>query len=318
MNPPDSAPGFGSGGPVHVIIGGTGALGSATARRLLDAGERVRIMTRSPERATALAGAGAEVVQGNLLDRASLERACEGVAGVLAAAHAIFGRGRESSEQVDGKGHRALIDVARQAGVRRFVYTSVHDFGSAYDRVPFFRIKRETEAYLKASGLAYTILRPTAFIESHAHELIGQPIMTTGKAILFGRGEQPRNFVAADDVAQVAVLALREGRFAGAVIAIGGPGHHTNMDVVRLYEAKSGRSAKVARVPLALLRVGAVATRPFHPGLSQVLRISVLTETVGQGFEPPAGQEPLPVTFRSLGDWVTAKVAAEVAAGPPA
>ncbi len=81
-----------------LIVGGTGSLGNATARRLLGKRRSVRVMTRTPEKATDLQKLGAEVVQGDLLDKASLARACRGVEKVLASAHSILGRGREASK----------------------------------------------------------------------------------------------------------------------------------------------------------------------------------------------------------------------------
>ncbi len=86
-----------------LIVGATGILGRETARLLLDAGHHVRALARSPMKAADLKEAGADVMQGDLLDRPSLERACEGVEAVLAAAHAILGRGKYSSEHVDGE-----------------------------------------------------------------------------------------------------------------------------------------------------------------------------------------------------------------------
>ena len=76
---------------MFLIVGGTGAMGSAAARLLLQRGHKVRVMTREPQRAAALKELGAEVVQGDLRDKASLARACAGMDGVLAAAHSILG-----------------------------------------------------------------------------------------------------------------------------------------------------------------------------------------------------------------------------------
>lgn len=293
---------------MNLIVGGTGALGSAIARRLLAAGEPVRVMTRTPERAAGLAADGAEVVQGDLLEPDSLASACQGADAVVAAAHSVFGRGRAASVHVDGRGHRDLIDAARLAGVRHFIYTSVYDYGPPYHAVPFFRIKYEVEEHLKASGVAYTILRPTAFMESHAHALIGEPILRKGKTVLFGRGEQPRNFVAVDDVARIAVMALSDPSLAGQTVAVGGPEHLTNMDVVRLYERVSGRAAKVTHVPLGVLRVAWRLVRPVHPGLSQVIQAGILTETTGERFDAPPLQERFGVEPTRLKDWVLQRV----------
>jgi uncharacterized protein YbjT (DUF2867 family) len=206
-----------------LIVGGGGVLGSLVVGRLLAAGERVRVMSRTPAIAESLRVAGAEVVQGDLLDRDSLVRACAGADAVVAAAHSMLGRGRHASVHVDGHGHRQLFDVAKAAGVRHIVYTSVYDYGEAYRPVTFFRIKMEVERYLQTSGIDYTILRPTAFMEYHAHVLIGEPVLAGRTVVLFGRGEQPRNFVAADDVAQVVNIALRDRSLAGATIDVAGP-----------------------------------------------------------------------------------------------
>jgi len=64
------------------------------------------------------------------------------------------------------------------------------------------------EEYLRNNGLPYTFLRPTAFFETHAHMLIGEPLLEKGKIPIYGRGENPRNFIAAKDVAQITLLAL--------------------------------------------------------------------------------------------------------------
>lgn len=293
---------------MNLIVGGTGALGSAIARRLLSAGRPVRVMARTPGKATGLAAEGAEVVQGDLLDRGSLTSACQGAEVVVAAAHSLFGRGRSASVHVDGRGHRDLIDAAKSAGVRHFIYTSVYDFGSAYHAVPFFRIKYEVEEHLKASGLGYTILRPTAFMESHAHMLLGEPILRKGKTVIFGRGEQPRNFVAADDVAQVAVLALSDRALVGQTVDVGGPETLTNMDVVRLYERVSGLTAKVTHVPLGVLHVMSRLMRPVHPGLSQVIQAGILADTTDQRFDARPLQERFGIELTRLEDWVAQRV----------
>ena len=299
---------------MFLIVGGTGALGSAATRLLLQRGYKVRVMTREPQRA-ALEKLGAEVVQGDLRDKTSLARACDGVDGVLAAAHSIMGRGAESSVQVDSLGHKWLINVAQEAGVRHFVYTSAFGVSPTHP-AEFYRIKHEVEQYLQHSGLAHTILRPTAFMESHAHMLIGQPILEKGKVQLFGQGENPRNFVAAQDVAQFAAMALTLPQMAGATIDIGGPENWTNMEVVRLYERLAGKRAKVSHVPLGMLRVMAGIVRPFHPGLSQVMKTSIWFDTTDQTFDPRPTLHKYPIPLTKLESWVEKQVESDLASVP--
>lgn len=286
-----------------LIIDGTGSLGTAVTRRLLTQGQAVRIMTRTPAKAQALQNLGAEIIQGDLRDADSLATACQGADSVLAAAHSIMGRGSEASKYIDERGHKWLIDAVKAAGVRRFVYVSVRE-ASPHSAVPFFRIKYAVEQYLRASGLEFVILRPAAFMESHAHMLIGQPILEKGKVSLFGKGKNPRNFVAADDVAHFAVIALNEPQAAGQIISVDGPEDLTNMQVVALYEAVADCNAKVSHVPLGILRVMSVLLRPLHPGLSQIMQLSILEDTTDQTFDMRATLQKYPMTLTRLEDWV--------------
>jgi uncharacterized protein YbjT (DUF2867 family) len=292
-----------------LVVGGSGSLGSALTRRLLASGARVRVMTRRPEAAGALRDEGAEVVAGDLLDRASLIRACAGADAVVASAHAMLGRGRQASVHVDLTGHQHLVEAARLNRVGHFVYTSVYDFGPAFQAVPFFRIKLDVEQHLRASGLAHTIVRPTAFMEMHAHELIGAPILANRRVVLFGRGEQPRNFVAVDDVARCIVRVLHDASLAGGVLDVGGPDNLTNMDVVRIYERLGGQRARVSHLPVPALRLASLLARPFYPGLSQVFQAGVLGDTVDQRFDASGLEARLGFPLTRLEDWVSARLA---------
>lgn len=294
-----------------LIVGGTGALGRATTEKLLAQNKSVRILTRTRAKAQDLQKTGAEVVRGDLRDQKSLTRACQGIDMVLASAHSIMGRGSEASKYIDAQGHKWLIDAAKMAGVQHFVYVSA--LGAApHHPVPFFRIKYEIEQYVRNSGLSFTILRPTAFMESHAYGFIGKPILETGKVTLFGKGENPRNFVAAADVAHFAVLALLEPQTAGTVLEIGGPENITNMQVVHLYEEIAGRQAKVSHVPLGILRVMAPLLRPFHAGLSQIMKASIMFDTTDQTFDMSTMLQQYPLTLTRLEDWAQNHVPADL------
>ncbi|MCI0514511.1 SDR family oxidoreductase, partial [candidate division KSB1 bacterium] len=167
---------------MNLIIGATGNLGGAVARLLLNEGQSVRAMTRTPDKADALKKLGAEIIIGDVRDRQSLDRACQGIEKIFAASHSFEGKGKSSPQIVDGQGNRNLIDAAKAAGVKHLVLTSA--LGARPDHpVDFFRLKYQTEQYLQNSRLSYTILRPAAFMESWV-EMIAQPILTTGKATI--------------------------------------------------------------------------------------------------------------------------------------
>lgn len=151
-----------SNGRTVLVTGATGKQGGATARHLLRRGFHVRALTRSPDRpaADALREDGAEVVQGDLDDRASVDRALDGAYGVFSVQN-FWETGYQ--REVD-QGIR-LIEAGQEAGVQHFVYSSV---GSAHrdTGLSHFESKWEIEQYLRASGLPHTIFRPVWFMEN--------------------------------------------------------------------------------------------------------------------------------------------------------
>lgn len=217
------------------------------------------------------------------------------------------GRGEESSEAIDDIGHRALIDAAKQAGVEHFIYTSV--VGAAADHpIDFWRNKARVERYLQESGLQYTIIRPTAFMEMHAYQLVGKAVMEGKRVVLFGRGKNPRNYVAAEDVAKAIVGALKIPSLRGEILEIGGPENLTAHQVVAIFERVSGRKSKVTHVPLAVLRAMSRVIRPMHPGVSRVIKAGVINETTDQTFDPSLMRSRIPITLTRLEDWARSRI----------
>lgn len=260
-----------------LVIGATGALGRPVVRLLRERGVNVRAACRHPEQGADLAALGAETVACDLTDPASLAAACRGVPRVLAAAHGLLGRGRWRSENVDDAGHRSLFAAARAAGVRRLVYTSA--FGATPDHpVDFFRTKHAVELALASSGVDAVVLRPTAFMEHHVHNFNGKGLLEKGKVSLIGPGTKPRNFVCAEDVAAFAVRALLDDPPRVRVVEIGGPGHHSNLDVSALYAHIAGVPLRVSRLPAPVAAAMAALARPLHPGLARVMRLLSLPD----------------------------------------
>jgi uncharacterized protein YbjT (DUF2867 family) len=148
---------------VIVVCGATGKQGGAVARSLLDRGFRVRALTRNPQKpeAQALAEQGAEVVQGDMEDRSSMDQVLvEGVYGIFSVQN--FWETGYDREVQQGK---TVADAAKAAGVEHFVYSSV---GSAHRQtgIPHFESKWEIEEHVRQIGLPYTILRPTYFMQN--------------------------------------------------------------------------------------------------------------------------------------------------------
>jgi NADH dehydrogenase len=292
---------------VTLVAGGTGVLGSAVVDRLVASGRAVRVLTRDPARAARWSPERVSVVRGDLRDPASLHSACAGATHVVATANAFMGRGAESVAAVDEQGNRHLIDAARTAGVRRFMFTSAR-LPESYRAIDYFAAKFATEDYLRASGIPWTILRPSAFMETWAM-LIGEPLITTGKTTIFGAGDTPSNFVAVDNVADVAVLALDDPGAENAVVEIAGPENLTLSQVADTFERVTGKKGKRTHLPVWLMRAVAAVAGPFNPVLARQVRAGALMAATPQSADPAAMLARYPVELITLEQWARRRYA---------
>ncbi len=290
-----------------LVVGATGSLGSRVVKKLLKSGEKVRAMTRDRSKADELKSRGAQIVLGDLTDPESLEFGLRGAKAVVAAAHGMLGRGATSSKAIDDKGHRALIDAAKEAGTEHFVYTSV--IGASPDHpIDFWRTKAKIEKYLQDSGLRHTIIRPTSFMEIYAWELVGKPIVAGKRVMMLGPGTNKRNYVAADDVANAVVLALRIPELRGRTLDVGGPDNLTAREVVAIFEKVTGKRAKVSALPLPVVRTAAGVIGRIHPGIGRIMKTSAHNETSDQTFDASHMRTKLPIGLTSLEDFARMKV----------
>ncbi|MDH4287503.1 MAG: SDR family oxidoreductase [Aquincola sp.] len=291
-----------------LIVGATGVLGRATARKLLNQGHAVRALVRDRARAEDLRKAGAEIVVGDLTDPPSLSRACKGMQRVFACAHSMLGRGAQSSAQVDHVGHSALVVAAREANVEHFVYTSM--LGAREDHpIDFVRTKFEIEGVVRDSGMGFTILRPSAFMEHHVHRFIGQMLLDKGFVVLIGPATKPRNFVAVRDVAPFAVVALTEDGLNGRTVEIGGPDNVSNSEIAHMYAVRA-RKGRIFHLPQPVARAAAAAIRPLHEGVARVLDISMLDERqMRETWQPSKLLAEFPLRLTSVDAFIDERVA---------
>lgn len=205
-----------------LIAGATGLLGGMITRRLLEQGRTVRILVRPRSDYQALEAAGAQVEFGDLKDSDSLDRAMEGVEVVITTANSAVRGGDDNPQTVEVEGNRSLIDAARRAGVKQFIFTSA--MGVSLDSPSeFMRGKAMSEEHLRASGLPYTILAPNVFMEIWIGMVVGTAVQNSQPVRIVGEGRRKHSFVSIDDVAAYAVAAVDNPAAINQYILIGGP-----------------------------------------------------------------------------------------------
>ena len=291
-----------------LIVGATGQLGRATTLSLLARGHAVRALARDRSRAADLQRAGAEIFVGDLTDPRSLERACKGAVRVFACAHSLLGCGTQASALVDHVGHSALVVAAREAQVEHFVYTSA--LGARADHpIDFFRTKHEIEAVVKGSGMGWTLLRPTSFMEQHVHQLNGQMLLERGFTVIIGPGTKPRNFVAVRDVAPFAVIALTQDGLGGRTIEVGGPDNLGNAEVAAMYVVRA-RKGRVHHVSARAAKGLAALVRPFHEGVARVLDLATAPDAeTPETWQPAASLAEFPRPLTSVDSFIDERIA---------
>lgn len=197
-----------------LVTGSTGQQGNAVARSLLRQGQKVRVLTRHPDKAAALAKAGAEVVKGDLTSQADLQKALVGVRGVFAMSTPF-----EAGMDAEVKQGTMLADAAKQAGVTHYVYTSV---GSA-DRntgIPHFETKWKVEQHIRRISLPATILRPVFFMENFSTYF---PPSKEGILEMPMRPTTKLQMIAVKDIGEFGAAAfLSPTRFLGQAIDLAG------------------------------------------------------------------------------------------------
>ena len=273
-----------------LLTGGTGLVGGAVARLLIERGDTVRAVVRSPERAGPLRDLGCELVRGDLSDEAALVTACHGVHSVVHSAGlgevGVSDARRPDLVDLNVRCTERTLGAALAAGVRQAVYVStVAVFGDTGGRVADETWTRdpalawssafeETKAIahgraqeLAARGLPLVIVQPGAVYGPGDTSTLGTLLerVLTGRLPALAFPELGLTPVHRDDVAAGILLALDKGCPGESYVLAGTP--LRARELVALLGEVSGQNAPRFTVPTALLRALAPVGRFVGPAL---------------------------------------------------
>jgi uncharacterized protein YbjT (DUF2867 family) len=285
---------------MNLVVGATGSLGSEIVKLLADAGKPARALVRptsDQKKVDQLQTLGAEIVSGDLKDRPSLDAACRGVSAIISTASSTLSRLEgDTIRTVDHEGQLSLVDAARAAGVAHFVLIS---FSGMNVEFPLQTAKREVERHLKESGMTYTILQPTFFMEVWLSPALGFDA-AQGTVQVYGSGQHKISWISFQDVAEFAIASLDNPAARNAVIKLGGPEALSPLEVVKVFEEQSGRPFTVQHVPEEQLRAqkdGATDSLPeSFAGL-------MLAYAQGNVVDMRATLQKFPVRLRSVEEY---------------
>ena len=225
---------------------------------------------------------GIDDVAGDVRDADSVRRAVDGVEAVVSTVTG-FGLGRPGPRAIDFAGNVNLIRASEAAGVSRFVLVSV--VGAAPNHgMELMRMKHAAEQALKTSTLDWRIVRPTTFLDLWT-EIIWEPIKRGGTTVVFGRGDNPINFVPVADVARALADALADSAPSRSAIEVGGPRNITLNQLVQEIANDSLRRPKVRRIPVPVMRLSRAVLQPFRPDIAGMIEAGIAMATTDMTFD---------------------------------
>jgi uncharacterized protein YbjT (DUF2867 family) len=241
-----------------LVVGATGDLGSEVCQRLRDAGMPVRGLVRATADETKLERLrqmGVELAYGDLKNRDSLVAAVQDVDTVMTTATTTISRQPDDSiEATDRDGCLDLVAAAKAAGVGQFIYTSYsRNIQSGTDPCALTHAKRSLESAMQSSGMTYTILRPSYYMEVWLSPIVGFDYLNAS-ATIYGAGKTPVSWISRSDVAAFAVASLDNAHARNATLELGGPEALSPLEVVSIFESVGGRPFEVNHVPVEALQ----------------------------------------------------------------
>ena len=275
---------------------------SATWAR--ESGTQVRALIRTSAVRALLTALGVELSFGNVTDLESLRAAMKGVDTVIHLVAVPLERGAQTFEAVNVNGTRNVVTAARDVGVKRFIDLSA--LGASNDsRYPYTYSKWQAEESVRASGLDYTILRPSAqfgegdgFFSAFAGLIGISPVFFPSP----GRGDTVFQPISVEDVATAVIKTLSDSRTIGKSIEFGGPEHLTYDQMVQEVLGAMGKRRRIVHVPIPLMKVplfffGFLPYPPVDSGQLDLLNVQNATELDATersfGFKPKKLSEGL-------------------------
>lgn len=261
-----------------LVVGGTGDLGGRVVDALLVRGKRVRALVREGTDPGRLAAKGVDVVRGNLLNPPSLDRALAGAdAAVTTAIGYLRRRKGDSLQTVDDLGNRHLVDAAKRAGTKRFVFTSILTCDQA-PNVPHFWQKKLIEDYLERSGVPFVSLRPGAFLGGGGAKFFFGGL-AKGRLTSFASPDVRWTYIHPNDVARSLALAIDEPRAVGQRIDLGTDRPISASELAAVLTKLLGREVRPSLGMARMFRVVGAVAGPFSSRMRDMQAMGRYFET---------------------------------------
>jgi uncharacterized protein YbjT (DUF2867 family) len=242
-----------------LVTGGTGFVGTKIVHALRAEDRPVRVLARNPKEAETLANWGCQIAEGDMTDAETLRRAVAGCETVIDLV-AIISGSRQNFERIMIQGTRDLVAAAKEASAKRFVLMSALGVSErSKDLTPYYHAKWEEEQAVKASGLDYTIFRPSFIfgggggsLPIYIRQVRWSPVVT-----VIGDGTRRLQPIWVDDVASFFVKSLSLTGAVNRTFEVAGPDVVTWDELYERIRRVLGKRRRKVHMPYGLVRAGA-------------------------------------------------------------
>ena len=233
-----------------LIIGGTGTLGRQIVLQALTKGYQVRCLVRNFRKANFLKDWGVELVYGDLTKPETIPPCLKGITCIIDASTSRADD-LDSLKTVDWKGKLYLIEAAKVANIKRFIFFSIQNV-EQFTNIPLMKLKYCIEEKLKKSKIPYTIFRLTGFyqglIEQYAIPILENlPVWVTNENLYI-------SYMDTQDIAKFCLRSLQLPKTENQIFFLSGLKGWVSFDIIKLCEELAGQSANVQKIPSFLLR----------------------------------------------------------------
>lgn len=293
-----------------LIVGATGQLGYTITKKLAENEKGLEIYAshRKSSQIEALKKIkGVQFREIELTQPSTIKSGLKGIEIVISTANtAVPTQKADNFKKIDEEGIIALINEAKKENIKQFIYISALPFTKWDDKIPLTKAKIIVEKHLVNSGLNYTILQPTAFMEvyfpymgteltmNHSEvNTIQRPFkfandfyngirksMEAKNTInIIGKGNQKCSYISLENVADFCVNTVNNTKAYNKIIPLGGPDALTALEVKELFEKVYQKPLTVKSTPPFVMRLLSGVLSPFNPAASNIMAMNYVMAT---------------------------------------
>ena len=238
-----------------LVTGGTGFVGRHLIQHMRKEGIAIRAVVKTLDKAQSLEALGVHLIQGDITDKASLEKAVLGVDRVIHLVGIIQEAPHVTFQGIHVEGTRNILDAAKKAAVRHFFYQSALGTRPGA-KSTYHKTKWEAEELVRSSGIPYTIMRPSLIYGSGDGftTRLSEMIKLSPFMPVIGSGKSKVQPIFINDVVSCILKAMTSDSFLNEIYEIGGPEQLTYEEVTLALAEALGVRRPTVHLPLFSLK----------------------------------------------------------------